>query len=135
MRTGARQGFPTSIERLRGRFDRWRETRDGRSRIPESLWALAVKAVSRYGLNPTARALHLDYYSLRRRVEATASGGGSGRQPVATFVELSPPVPAGSPECCLELEHPGGARMRVHLKGVSAPDLVALSRSFWSVET
>lgn len=134
MRTGTTHDLPASIERLRRRFERWRQTRDGHSRIPEVLWVSAVKAVSRYGLNPTARALRLDYYSLKRRVEAATSYGGPDRREGATFVELSPAVPACSPECLLELEHPRGAKMRVHLKGMQAPDLAALSRSFWSME-
>ncbi len=28
----------------------------------------------------------------------------------------------------------GGAKLRVHLKGLEAPDLAALSRSFWQSE-
>jgi len=134
MRTGTTHDLPAWLERLRRRFDRWRETREGRSRIPEALWASAVKATGRHGLNPTARALRLDYYSLKKRVEADGSRDGSGGQSVATFVELPPPVPACSPACILELEHPGGAKMRVHLTGTQAPDLAALSRSFWSME-
>jgi len=135
MRTETTHDLSAWLERLRRRFDRWRQTRGGRSRIPEALWASAVKAVGKYGLNPTARTLGLDYYSLKKRVEAAASCGGPDRQEVATFVELPPPMPACSPECSLELEHPGGAKMRVHLKGMQAPDLAALSRSFWGMET
>ena len=53
---------------------------------------------------------------------------------MATFLELAPPASGGVPECTLELEDPGGAKMRVHLKGLPVPDLTALSRSFWSIE-
>ena len=135
MRTGTTHDFPTWLERLRRRFDRWRETREGRSRIPEALWASAVKAAARYGLNPTARALRLDYYTLKKRVEADGSRDGSDRREVAQFIELAPVPSACSPECILELEHPGGAKMRVHLTGMPAPDWAALSRSFWGMET
>ena len=31
-----------------------------------------------------------------------------------TFIELAPPVGVGSCECILELEAPGGAKMRIH---------------------
>lgn len=62
MRTRTTGGVPVQLERLRGRFEQWRQTRDGRSRIPEKLWAAAAKAVARYGLHSTARALGLDYY-------------------------------------------------------------------------
>jgi hypothetical protein len=124
---------PARLEGLRRRFEHWRRTRKGRSRIPETLWAAAVKAAGKYGLHPTARALRLDYYALKKRLEASGrlSDGGA----VATFVELAPPASGGAHECILELEDPGGAKMRVHLKGVEAPDLAALSRSFWSTTT
>ena len=125
-------GDPARLEGIRRRFDRWRRTRKGHSRIPETLWASAVKAADKYGLNPTARALRLDYYALKKRVEAAGNMSDGGA--VATFVELAPPVSGGSRECILELEDPGGAKMRVQLKGVEAPDLAALSRSFWGVE-
>ena len=145
MRTGTTHDFPAWLERLRQRFDRWRQTCDGRSRIPEALWAAAVKAAGKYGLNATARALRLDYYSLKNRVEADGSRDGSDRREVAKsaagtirrgrFVELASVAPACSPECILELEHPGGAKMRVHLTGMPSPDLAVLSRSFWGMET
>ena len=144
MKTQATHDLPPGLESTRRRFDRWRQTRDGRSHIPETLWASAVRAVGKYGLNPTARALGLDYYSLKKRVEAETSRGGSDRREGTKtaagkirhgeFIELAPVAFAGSPECILELEHPGGAKMRVHLTGMQAPDLAALSRSFWSME-
>jgi hypothetical protein len=154
MRTGMTHDFPAWLERLHRRFDRWRETRDGRSRIPEALWASAVKAAGRHGLNPTARALGLDYYSLKKRVEADGLRDESGRREVVRpggsrqvaksaagtirrgkFIELASVASACFPECILELEHPGGAKMRVHLTGMPAPDLAALSQSFWGMET
>ena len=151
--------LPARLEGMRRRFERGRRTRKGRSRIPEALWTAAVKAAGKYGLHRTAQALRLDYYALKKRVEAAGSrrvSGGKvashpisdrealsgngpftaiapvkGRQAVAAFLELAPPASGSSRECILELEDPGGAKMRVHLKGVEAPDLAALSRSFW----
>ena len=135
MRTRSARDLPARLKGLQRRLEHWRRTRDGHSRIPETLWASAVRAAGRYGLNPTARALRLDYYSLKKRVEAATCRRASGREGVAAFVELAPAPPTGSPECMLELEDPGGAKMRVHLKGAEAPDLAALSRSFWSTTT
>jgi len=134
MRTGATHDLSAWLERLRRRFDRWRQTRGGRSRIPEALWASAVKAAGKYGLNPTARALGLDYYSLKKRVEAATSGGGPDRPEEAGFIEVAPVTSVGVTDCSLELENPRGAKLRVQMKGVPAPDLVALSRSFWGME-
>ena len=179
MGTGKTRDLPAELERTRRRFERWRRTRKGRSRIPEPLWTSAVKAAGEYGVNKTAQALRLDYYALKKRVAkeavdpqhiisarvgppgaasvsrrsanektaasasrrsanekaaANASRGVANEEAVATFVELASPVSASTRECILELEDPGGAKMRVHLKGVEAPDLAALSRCFWGVE-
>ena len=123
--------IPPQLERTRRRFERWRRTRQGHTRIPESLWASAVKAAGKHGLNRTVRVLRLDYNSLKRRMEAFGSGRASERGSIATFVEMAPSVSGNSRECTLELENPGGSKMRVHLKGAEAPDLAALSRSFW----
>jgi hypothetical protein len=135
MSTGTTHDFPACLERLRRRFDRWRQTCDGRSRIPEALWASAVKAAVRHGLNPTVRALRLDYYALKKRVEAAGSRRVPEKPVIAPFVEWVAPLPACSPECLLEWENRGGAKMRVHLKGAAVPDLTALSRSFWDNPT
>jgi hypothetical protein len=48
------------------------------------------------------------------------------------FVELGPFAPNGSCECLLELEDGSGAKMRIELKGIAAPDLAALSRGLWN---
>ena len=94
-----------------------------------------MKMADRYGINRTARALRLDYYSLKKRIEqktAVASGDRQGSA-VATFLEVAPLPSDVTGECTLELEDAGGAKMRIHLNGCEAPDLTALSRSFWGV--
>lgn len=67
---------------------------------------------------------------LKRHVEAGRARGGSRKEAPPGFVEV---VAAGGgadgPECVLELEDPSGARMRIELRRVVAPDLVALTRS------
>ena len=63
------------LEKVRERFARWRQARAPRARIPERLWSAAVERARECGLNRTARALHLDYYSLKKRL---ASGDGEG---------------------------------------------------------
>jgi hypothetical protein len=128
--------LPARLERTRQRFERWRETRKVRSGIPESLWTSAVKMATVYGINRTARVLRVNYYSLKERVESEASSSGSSeRSTPSSFVELVAPAIANICECLLELEDVAGAKMRIHLKGAEVPDLAALSRSFWSVES
>lgn len=69
MDTSMRRELTIGLERVRQRFDEWRQTRQGHARIPGTLWAAAVKAVGTHGLCRTVRALRLDYYSLKARVE------------------------------------------------------------------
>lgn len=126
MRSRQRPAVPASVSRLTQRFAAWRKTRATGERIPEPLWQAAVKVAATYGLNPTARALKLDYYSLKKRVDRASSPA-----PSSTFVEL-PSSSLVSNECVIEWEDAAGARMRVHVKGQNLPDLLALSRSFWN---
>ncbi len=129
---GARKkrGLPVELENVRRRFEAWRRGRTARTRIPSSLWAAAVKVAERHGVHRTAKALRIDYYGLKKRVEERGAGGVSAGEGTATFVELANPLSSGFVECLVELEDDSGTKMRVHLKGAEAPDLVALSRSF-----
>lgn len=126
-------GVPAPLESARRRFERWRRSRKAGTRIPESLWAAAVKLAGAYGVYPTAKALRVNYYALKKRLNESSPSGPVKAAP-AGFVELTAPVWTGGPECTLELEDAEGCKMRIHLKGVEAPDLASLSRSLWGVE-
>ncbi len=69
MDTRKTRGLPARLERLQQRFEHSRRTGKARSHIPSRLWAAAVTMATTYGVNRTARALRLDYYSLKKRVE------------------------------------------------------------------
>ena len=130
-------GIPSRLESTRRRFERWRRTRKVRSRIPESLWAAAVKLADTYGVHPTAKTLGLDYYALKKRLQEDSGSRPAMTAPAnaPTFVELASPARMGMAECILELEDAAGAKMRIQIKGVEAPDLAALSRSLWGGES
>ena len=133
MKRRTRPALPVGLERARQRFERWRRTREGHPRIPESLWAVAVKAARRFGVHPTSRALRLDYVVLKRRVGSDTAGPTSPRKaPAPSFVELLPVGKGPRPECVVELEDPTGARMRIELNGIAPSDLAALTRSLWA---
>jgi len=126
-----RRDIPAPLARGRDRFEVWRRARKTGTRIPDKLWSLAVKLADTHGLNRTASVLRLDYYSLKKRVEARKSDS----LPVPpAFIELSPSSLAASGECVVEFEDGEGASMRFHLRDCDAPDLVALGRSFWGGE-
>ena len=139
MSTKRKGELPVRLVSLRRRFEEWRRTREVRSRIPEPLWATAVKLAKKHGLHRTAKALRVNYYALKKRVESATGAGNASREDATTFLELAavPPTPsirADCYECTLELEDADGAKMRIHLGGVATPDLVALSRSFYQGE-
>jgi hypothetical protein len=134
MRPRKSRAIPARLEAGRRRFEQWRRTRKGHARIPESLWTSAVKLAGTYGLCRTAQALRLDYNALKRRFNVRKSDDPSGPETATAFVELAAPPRAGLPECVVELEHVGGAKMRIHVKGAELPDLAALSGVFWGIE-
>jgi hypothetical protein len=120
------------LEGVRRRFERWRESRKGRARIPDSLWASAALMAGQYGISRTADVLGVNSSRLKQRLGQKAAaasreeGKGEGR-----FVELTPFASPGSGECVVEWEDGDDRKMRIRLQGVGMPDLAALGRSFW----
>jgi hypothetical protein len=54
-------GLPADLAQGRSRLEAWRARRQGGGRIPQRLWALAVRLAKTHGLSRTAIALRLDY--------------------------------------------------------------------------
>ena len=119
--------LPAALSRAQRKFEQWRQRRRPRARIPEELWREAAELASAYGIHRTAKALRLDYYSLKKRVAAVARSG----QGAAEFVEILPGgMPIPRPECRIEVEDGRGVKMRIHLQGGDLPDVAALTRVF-----
>jgi hypothetical protein len=118
--------LPPDLVRGRSRFQAWRTQRKPGGRIPQPLWAMAIRLAKTHGISRTSAAIGLDYYSLKKRAEAATPTPSSG----PAFLELTPPVLAAK-QCRLELDNGSGATMRVQLVGYDAADVEALSRSFW----
>jgi hypothetical protein len=131
MRRRKRGEVPARLLQLKRKFAEWRKSRQRGDRIPDRLWNSAARIAADYGVHPTAKALTLDYYSLKQRVDQQAAANAASD---VTFVELPPPSFGQVNECVIELEDGAGASMRMHLKGVDLPDVLALGRSFWNVE-
>ena len=123
--------------RLARQFAAWRAERSFGARIPDRLWAAAAKAAASCGVHQTAKALRLDYYAVQRRVQSNGSQRVTTRagDSLPTFVELpASTLATAAGECILEFEKPEGSKLRVHLKGVHVPDLLALGAGFWNAE-
>ena len=95
--------------------------------MPAALWTAAIALARQHGLSPTARALRLDYGSLKKRRDAA----GTGRVSSPTFVELPAARPTGLGPCVIDLEAPRGGRMRIEVTGVTVADLVTLTQGAW----
>ena len=120
-----------NIEEVRTRFEQWRQSRQGRTPIPDELWAAAAAVARRDGVNRTAAALHLDGSKLKRRMVEASNAGSSKKRPPA-FVELTALANSGLPEYTLELDGHNG-KLRIHCKGVTAMEVAALSRALWDI--
>jgi len=125
-----RREVPRELARAGDRLRSWRRTCSPGTRIPKPLWALAVKLTSAHGVHRTASVLGLDYYSLKKRAEATQ---GQQDSTGPAFIELPSAVTAGR-ECVLEFEDGAGVSLRVHLSGYDASEIVAVGRSFRNAE-
>jgi hypothetical protein len=130
MGTRERGQLPKDLLRARSRFQAWRRWRPAGGRIPQPLWALAVRLVSRQGVSRTATVLGLDYYGLKERAEAA---GDQPRSSSPAFVELPSPVVVGK-QCLIELDDGAGATLRVQLVGYDVTEVGALTRGFWNAD-
>jgi hypothetical protein len=63
-----------SLEQLRLRFELWRRNHPGRHRLPQELWSAAANLAQRYGVCRTAKALRLEYYSLKKHMQMGMAG-------------------------------------------------------------
>ena len=126
---GRKSADSLDIDEVRIRFENWRQTREGKARIPDELWSAAAEVARRDGVNQTAAVLHLDGGKLKRRMMVTGSVPDQATPPA--FVEkLRSRQAVGGSECTIELEGRNG-KLRIHWKGATAADLAGLSRALW----
>ncbi len=118
-----RRELSPELARAQERFAAWRKSRAPKSRIPQELWDLAVELAASEGLNRTARALKLDYYVLKDRVEAAPK---NRTKATSAFLEL-PHVALPSKECVIELGD-GEGLVRIRLTGYEPTQIAVVGR-------
>ena len=67
MRAKATCDLPARLQRIRRRFARWRQTRQGYARIPAGLWILAVQAPASTDFTPPLPKNARDGFPLLRK--------------------------------------------------------------------
>jgi hypothetical protein len=133
MRTKKPAKLPAALSAASKQFDRWRKRHRSRQRLPQELWRQAATLARKYGLNPTARALGLNYHSLKRHLAKTNPPKEILTQAAPDFIELLPgAMTPGAVECTLEWAESNGAMVRMHLQGASLPELASLVHVFRS---
>jgi hypothetical protein len=116
-----KQEICKATEELARQLQEWRKEHKAPTRLPEEYWARAAHLATQQGIYKTARALRLDYMSLKRRVSESVQ---VSQGPEATFLEWLSPMSVGIAECCLKVRSAGGAKLRVRMQNV-APEFVA----------
>lgn len=121
----ARTNHAGGLEALERELAAWRRTHHAPSRIPEAIWARAVRLAAQEGVGTVARVLRLNYAQLKRRMETSPSA-----EAPPTFIELLPPVAANIGECAVEVESHRGTRVRIVMKNVPPACLTSILRDF-----
>ena len=111
------------MEGVRQELEQFRSTHHSPCRIPTDLWARAAELARRHGVCPTARALHLDYSRLKRKL-AQATHPETKTAELPELVELIGTTVTRIPECTIEVEGRRG-RMRIQVKRHAAASKVA----------
>ena len=117
---------PVAWRKVYRRLEPWRSKRQGRARIPESLWSAAGELAREHGVNPVWRVLRLEFNHLRRVTESDRPMPRK-RRAMPAFVELIAPRADIAPTCIVELQGQRGT-MRIEWKG-TATDLSSFIRT------
>ena len=133
MSTRRSRDLPVALHAARRQLDRWRSQHRPHTRLPEELWRKATALARRHGLNRTATALGLKYYSLKKRMEAAVGDSSTGQETSCEFVEfLAGPMAARSYECMIELDDGSGTMVRMHVQGIGIADLASFASAWRS---
>ena len=134
MRTKPPANLPIALSTARRQFDHWRSQQPNkRTRLPEELWQQAVALAKEHGLNKTARALNVKYYSLKKHLDQAGASGLVPAKAEPDFIELLPgTMTPGGVECMIEWADGHNATVRMHIKGAGLSELTALASVFRS---
>jgi len=113
------------LETVRTQFEHWRQNRNKRSPIPDSLWKAAASLFPAYSLSRISKILRLNYTQLKHFVKGPLPELSGATE---HFINLGIATPAC--QCTVEMRHPDGKCMSV--QGLNSRDLINIARLFWS---
>jgi len=127
MSTKQPANLPLALSAASQRFNQWRSRHRKRTRLPKELWRQAAALAGEHGLNKTARALGLDYYSLNKHLNEMTTEQGIPAKREPDFIEfLGGAMMPGCVECMIEWADGRGATVRMHIQGAGPSELASL---------
>jgi len=117
------------LETVQELFEQWRRNKKRREKIPPALWDAAASLSGKYSAHQISKLLHLNYTAVRDHIREYRENNGIQGAKENTFVEIGLISPVANSECTIELERPGGAKIRISFKG-RCPDIAGLSKAF-----
>lgn len=129
MSTKQSANIPIALSQARHQLDLWRNQQPNkRTRLPKEFWQQAVALAREHGLNKTARALNVKYYSLKMHLDQADATASVSSKTKPHFIELmSGTMTPGSVECTIEWVDGHNATVRMHIKGARLSELTALA--------
>ena len=134
MSTKQPANIPVALTQARCQFDHWRSQQPNKqTRLPKEFWQQAVALAREHGLNKTACALNVKYYSLKKHLDQADAAASVWSKTEPHFIELMPgtmtPGGVAKPqvECTIEWVEGPNATVRMHLKGAGLSALTALA--------
>ena len=94
MGSSKKKRLPAAVGELLAQVETWRRTREKRGPMPEELWSEAVLLAKEHGTCRIARAVGIDYVSLRGRLERSGTAPTRQDESSGDFVELPTMAPA-----------------------------------------
>jgi len=120
--------WSAQARRVQKKFERWRAAKQGREKIPPSLWEAAAKLCEIYSVGRVSRGLKLDHTALKKIAGGKLLNPRSHRSKTR-FVEWK--VPGSGPssaEYVVEVGSREDEGQRIHVRGASVSEVAALSR-------
>ena len=127
--------FIAAIAQVEPILAAWRRERSHRQPIPSALWRQMVPLARRYGLNPIAQALKVNYSSLKRHLEASASlatGPSSPGRVGAGFVEVPVSGWLNATPWIIELEDRTGRKLTLRTTQGDPLAALTIAQGLWT---
>ena len=118
-----------AIEVVQRLFEEWRCNKKRRERIPQALWEAASSLSGKHSAHQISKLLHLNHTDVKDHIREYRENHGIQKPKEAAFVELGMISQATESECTVEMERPGGAKIKIWFKG-RCPDIAGLSKAF-----